>query len=158
MSKSWLLAVIISCVVIFFTSGYADTSNNFEVNSSVQTAGLSKTKVKMDDSIIGGWGGKHISLEISDKGASIEYDCGHGTINKKILPDKNNRFDVLGTQIDERGGPIRENGSLNSYPVRFIGRIKGKRMTLIVKRKGSNKVIGKFSLTQGQEPLLVKCR
>ncbi len=148
-----LLTLFFLYVVISPAFGYAGICNGIKINSR-----LNKTKARMDDSIIGNWAGKHISIEVTEQGAKIEYDCASGTINKKIILDKNQHFNVLGTHTEEHGGPMRENGNLNSYPVRFMGRIRGKRMTLIVKREDSNKVIGKFSLTHGQEPLLVKCR
>jgi hypothetical protein len=148
-----LLTLFVVYVVIFPTSGYGITVNDTKVKSL-----LNKTNAKMDDSIIGSWAGNHITMEVTQQGAKIEYDCASGTINKKIILDKNKRFDVSGTQVEEHGGPIRESDAPNSYPVRFIGRIKGKRMTLVVKRKDNNKIIGTFSLLHGQESLLVKCR
>jgi predicted GNAT family N-acyltransferase len=148
-----LLVLFVLCFVIFPTSGYADTGNKVNNNSR-----LNKTNAKMDDSIIGSWAGKHISIEVTGQGAKIEYDCASGTIDKKIILDKNHHFNVLGTHTEEHGGPIRQNEQSNSYPVRLIGRIKGKKMTLIVKRKDNNKIIGSFILVRGQESFLVKCR
>ena len=148
-----LLALFAVYAVVFPTSSYAVTGSDIKFNFR-----LNKTNAKMNDSITGMWGGKHISIEIMERGAKIEYDCAHASIDKKIVLDKKKHFDVPGTYVEEHGGPARENDAPNSYPARFIGRIKGKRMTLVVKRKDNNKVIGTFSLLQGQESLLVKCR
>ena len=95
---------------------------------------------------------------MTERGASIEYDCAHGTIDVKIVLDRRGRFNVPGTHVEERGGPVRENGRLNSYPVRFTGRISGKKMSLTVTRSDTKKIIGSLTLVHGQEPLLVKCR
>ncbi len=112
----------------------------------------------MDDSIIGSWGGNHISIEVTEQGAKIEYDCASGTIDKKIILDKKHSFNVLGTHTEEHGGPTRLNEQSSGFPVKFVGRIKGKKMTLVVKHKENNKIIGTFILIKGQESLLVKCR
>jgi len=111
-----------------------------------------------DEVPLGLWGGEHISLEVTERGASVEYDCAHGTIDVKIVLDRRGRFNVPGTHVEERGGPVRENERLNSYPVRFTGRISGKKMGLTVTRSDTKKIIGSFTLVHGQEPLLVKCR
>ncbi len=154
MNKLFVLLVLCAFyVVIFPTSDYAITGNRTKINSR-----LNKTNAKMDDSIIGSWAGNHISIEVTEQGAKIEYDCASGTIDKKIILDKNHRFNVLGTHTEEHGGPVRQNEQSNNYPVRFIGRIRGRKMTLVIKRKDNNKMIGTFILIRGQESSLVKCR
>jgi hypothetical protein len=50
------------------------------------------------------WGGQHISIDVSGKGAKIEYDCAHATIDRAIVVDGNGRFSVSGKQFQERGG------------------------------------------------------
>jgi len=108
--------------------------------------------------IVGAWGGEHISLQVSEDGATVEYDCAHGTIPRRIILDRRGRFDVSGTHVEEHGGPIRESKQLDGYPVRFIGRISGKRMQLTVRNSVTKRLIGIFTLVYGQEAELVKCR
>jgi hypothetical protein len=151
-------AVIIFCSVIFSSFSNAKAGKNLAAYSFNQAAALNKIKPKMDDSIIGRWAGKHISIEVTEQGAKIEYDCASGTINKKIVLDKTHSFKVPGKHIEEHGGPVRPDEQSNGFPVSIIGRIKGKRMTLIVKRQDNNKLIGTFILFRGQESTLVKCR
>lgn len=112
----------------------------------------------MNDSIIGIWSGKHITLEISDDEATVEYDCATGKIDGKIKLDKKNSFSILGTYLEEKGGPVRLDEQSKAIKVRFIGQIKGKKMTLVVRRNDTKKLIGKFTLYYGREPYLVKCR
>jgi hypothetical protein len=147
-----LAALFVICGVVFVFTDYA-VSNNTRFNFQ-----LDKTKTEMENSMSGLWSGKHISLEITEQGAKVEYDCAHGNINKKIILDKRNHFDVLGTYIEEHGGPVKLNNASGDFPVRYIGQIKGEKMTLTVKRKDNNKVIGTFSLVHNQESSLVKCR
>lgn len=112
----------------------------------------------MNDSISGVWSGKHITLEISDNGASVDFDCANGKIDGKIKSDKNNNFSILGTYLEEKGGPVRPADSTRAITASFIGKIKGKKMTLVIRRNDTKKLIGKFTLYYGREPYLVKCR
>jgi hypothetical protein len=147
-----LAALFIICGIFFVSTDYAAANKNrFNFR-------LNETKTEMEDSIFGLWSGKHISLEITEQETKVEYDCAHGTINKKIILDKRNHFDVLGTHFEEHGGPLKLDNSSGGFPVRFIGQIKGKKMLLTVKRKDNNKVIGTFTLVHNQESSLVKCR
>jgi hypothetical protein len=111
-----------------------------------------------DEVPVGLWGGEHISMEVTERGARVEYDCAHGTIDERIVTDRRGRFNVRGTYVEEHGGPVREKERLNSYPVRFTGRIRGKKMEVTVTRSDTKKTIGSFTLVHGQEPSLVKCR
>lgn len=155
-SKTLAGILVVFCITLFSVGTNYAIDSPSQSNKSHKPA--TKSKTRMSKPITGEWAGKHITLKITERGADVEYDCARGTIDKKIIPDKNDRFDVLGTYIEEHGGPVRESDAANSYAVRFIGRIRGKRMTLVVKHKDNNKVIGTFSLLHGQESLLVKCR
>jgi hypothetical protein len=107
---------------------------------------------------VGLWGGEHISVEVTEQGATVEYDCAHATIEQRIVLDRRGRFDVSGTQVQERGGPVRQNEQLTSYPVRFAGQVNGKRMKLTVRNSATKELIGTFTLVHGAEPKLRKCR
>jgi len=107
----------------------------------------------------GTWGGKHIALEVNSRGgATVEYDCAHGKIGRRIVPDRSGRFDVPGTHTEESGGPVRQDAQPHTYAVRYTGRVRGGRMSLTVTRGGTGKVIGTYTLVRGQEPSLFKCR
>lgn len=113
---------------------------------------------EMAESPVGDWGGEHISLQVTERGGRVEYDCAHGTIDKQITLDRRGRFDVLGTHVEEHGGPTRAGEQPHSYPVRLRGQISVDKMRLRVTRLDAREVIGTFNLVRGQEPLLVKCR
>ena len=106
----------------------------------------------------GAWGGKHISLEVTADGGSVEFDCGHGTIEGKIKPDQQGRFNAKGTYTEEHGGPVRQSDKANNYAVLYTGRIEGEKMKLTIKRSDNKKLVGTFTLARGQEAFLVKCR
>ena len=118
------------------------------INGQVRTKGLP----------VGLWGGEHISMEVTEQGATIEYDCAHAAINQRIALDQRGRFDVSGMQVQERGGPVRQGEQLTSYSVRFAGQVNGKRMKLSVRNSVSKSLVGVFTLVYGDEPKLRKCK
>jgi len=118
------------------------------INGEIRTKGMR----------VGLWGGEHISMEITERGAKVEYDCAHATINQRIALDRRGRFDVSGMQVQEHGGPVRQNEQLASYPVRFAGQVNGKTMKLSVRNSATKELVGVFTLVYGSDPKLRKCR
>jgi len=118
------------------------------INGQVRTKGLP----------VGLWGREHISLEVTEQGATIEYDCAHATIEQRITLDRRGRFDVAGMQVQERGGPVRQNDESAGYPVRFTGQVSDKRMKLSVRKSATKELIGTFTLVYGAQPRLRKCK
>lgn len=114
--------------------------------------------VELDDLQTGSWGGKHISLEITDNGGTLEFDCAHATIEGKLKPNQQGHFNGMGTYVEEHGGPVRQSEKQTSYKVLYTGQIKGETMKLTIKRSDTKKVIGVFNLKRGAEAFIVKCR
>ena len=106
---------------------------------------------------VGLWGGEHISMEVTARRTTIEYDCAHATIDQRITLDRRGQFKVSGKQVQEQGGPVRQNELLNSYPAQLTGRVSGTRMDLTVKRD-NGELIGTFTLVYGQQASLKKCK
>lgn len=106
----------------------------------------------------GNWGGEHISLQVTESGGSVEFDCAHGTLEQKIVLDAQGRFEVAGTYEEEHGGPVRAGRAARSYLVRYAGQVKAGALTLKIRRRDNRKLIGTFTLKQGAEAFLVKCR
>ena len=106
----------------------------------------------------GVWGGDHIRFEVTERGADIEYDCAHGTIEGRIVVDRRGRFSVRGMHYEEHGGPVRAGEAAASYPVRLSGVVGGSLLRLTVTRAGTRRLVGTFSLARGREANLVKCR
>ncbi len=118
------------------------------INGEVRTKGLP----------VGLWGGEHISVQVTERGATIEYDCAHATINQRITLDRRGRFDVSGMQVPEHGGPVRQNEQSTGYPARFAGQVNGKTMKLSVRNSATKELVGVFTLVHGGEPKLRKCK
>lgn len=106
----------------------------------------------------GVWGGEHIRLEVTDNGANIEYDCANSTIDEPIILDRQGDFDVRGKYMPEHGGPIRRDEENNGYSVRYVGHARDKELTLAITNPDKKETIGDFTLTQGSEGRVMKCR
>lgn len=120
-------------------------------------ADLSTTESGTKSLPLGQWGGQHISIDVTARGAAVEYDCAHATIVRRITIDRSGRFDVPGTQFPEHGGPVRQEQE-TGYAVRFKGQVKDKTMTLSVTNSLTKELIGTFTLVHGAETRLMKCR
>jgi hypothetical protein len=120
----------------------------------------------------GTWGGAHIRLDVGERGATLEYDCAHGTIDEKILPDAEGGFDVRGTHEAETGGAIsgisvanEETNdttntnvtAANAHPARYVGLVKGDVMTLSVTHADTKQSFGNFTLKRRESARLFKC-
>ena len=104
----------------------------------------------------GSWGGKGIVVEVTDAGATVEYDCAHGTI-ERLEPGRDGGFEARGTHTVESFGPSRGGGE-SARPARYTGRVSGDAMTLTVTLTDTQEAVGTFSLGRGQRTRLVKCK
>jgi hypothetical protein len=103
----------------------------------------------------GAWGGEHIVLTVSEKGADVEFDCAHGQVTQPITLDKHGDFDAGGTFTHEHGGPVRRDENTPSASARYSGHVDGEAMSLTV-TLGTEKV-GTYALVRGSRPRLTKC-
>jgi hypothetical protein len=106
----------------------------------------------------GTWGGAHISVEVGESSATIEFDCAHGQINGPLVTDRRGRFNLKGTFSPEHGGPVRNDEQSTDQPVRYTGWTDGKKMTLTVTLAGQKQAIDTFNLALGGGGRVFKCR
>jgi hypothetical protein len=169
MAKSWRITLILSLCLLavwwFTLHAYAEAVRRSHSGLSVvrlakpSPRGSIATATQGKSNLFTGvWGGKHIRLEVTDTGATVEYDCAHATISQKITTDRSGHFVVNGVYVPEHGGPVRTNEEAANIPVTFSGQVKGKSMILTMRRRDTRKLIGNFALRHGQEGELVKCR
>ncbi|HMD37576.1 MAG TPA: hypothetical protein VKH42_21520 [Vicinamibacterales bacterium] len=102
----------------------------------------------------GEWGATGVSLEVTAKGGTIEYDCGHGTLDQPLTVDRSGRFTVTGRHFRE-GGPSRDDDT--GQPARYDGIVSGDAMALTVTLTDAKTTLGTFSLAYGHSPVLHKC-
>ena len=103
------------------------------------------------------WGGPHVSLEVSDGGARVEFDCAHGTVDEPFLLDSDGRFDLRGAYVREHGGPIREGEPEERRAASYSGRFRGTRLDFSIRLIDDGTVIGPFTAVRDRPPELLKC-
>jgi len=142
-----------------------DSNSNPQANvkEAVATDNVNKnisssSKEKTDPTAEGIWGGPHVRLSMSEGAIQVEFDCAHGTINAPLGTDAQGRFDIPGTFVREGPGPIRVGRTPGARSARYSGRIEGKTMTLSVNLTEPDEALGTYTLTQGSEGRLWKCR
>jgi len=104
----------------------------------------------------GTWGGEHLILEVSGKGAEAELDCALGQVTQPIRLDRHGDFDVTGTFTPEHGGPVLRNETAQPAAAHYSGHVDSDKMTLTISVAG--KRVGVFALSRGSHPMLRKCR
>ncbi|MGZ5483123.1 MAG: hypothetical protein ACXWID_14195 [Pyrinomonadaceae bacterium] len=130
-------------------SSKANSNGNAPMNANTSTANQSRD-------LRGTWGGEHIAMEVTDAGATIEYDCAHGRITERIAPDSQGKFEAKGAHTRERGGPTRQ-GEDEGQPAIYRGSVKDETMTLTVELVENNESVGTFTLTHGKTGRIRKC-
>ena len=112
------------------------------------------TGMRLENVPTGDWGGPHAQLSVSERGATIEFDCGHGTLDEPLALNQEGRFDVSG-RFAREGGPVHEGDT--GQPVRYSGKTDGHELTLeIVFEKGERS--GPYELGLGRSSRLFKCK
>jgi hypothetical protein len=113
---------------------------------------------KKGDRISAGlWGGNHVTLEVTDSGANVEFDCANGSLSQPIILDDHGNFSVAGTYVAESHGPTRANAESLDKSARYSGSVSGNVMTLTVKLGDAAVTNGPYTLTQGRQGKLWKC-
>lgn len=111
----------------------------------------------MDRIPAGEWGGSHISMNVGERSAKIEFDCAHGEIPGPLTIDGEGKFHLPGTFTRERGGPVRADETRPGEPAAYSGKITGNKMTLTMKLSNSDES-ETFTLEKGKEAELFKCK
>jgi hypothetical protein len=105
----------------------------------------------------GQWGAQGVSMEVAGSGATLNFDCAHGSISEAIVPDGNGKFVVKGFFAREHPGPIREGEDSSGQPATYTGAVDGQTLTLTITLTGTNEAIGTFTLTHGKMGRIRKC-
>jgi hypothetical protein len=149
-SKLGLMSAVLALTLVFVPLRQSDSRRSNKVSNA--------PKEKTEQVATGVWGGEHISMRVTESGAEIEYDCAHGTIAYPLVLDGEGRFDVEGTHVRERGGPVRRGDKPDSHPARYTGSVNGQTMTLTVMLTETQETVDTFKLTEGNVGRVRKCR
>jgi len=105
----------------------------------------------------GTWGGDHIRLEVTSKGALVQFDCAHGSVDERLILDSNGRFDARGSYTEESPGPQREDQPARPKLARYAGGVQVSTITLTITLSQEGQIIGPFSLVKDKMPRISKC-
>lgn len=111
---------------------------------------------KTDRVALGTWGGQGVGMEVSETGATFDFDCAHGSIEAPLRLDEAGRFELAGTYVPEDPGPTRCSEA-RGKSARYAGKLDGDTVTLTITLAGSDKEIGTFALVRGRLPHIRKC-
>jgi hypothetical protein len=103
------------------------------------------------------WGGEHVRMEVTKSGATLDFDCAHGTVTQ-ALP-QTGKFSLKGTFTPERGGPTRDDAP-PTVNATYSGAIADDSMTLRIVLAGSDKDQApmEYALKKGSQGNVRKCR
>jgi hypothetical protein len=107
----------------------------------------------------GRWGGTGIALDVTPSGAKVELNCAHGPIEGALSLDDKGGFDLPGTLVRERPGPVRmDREEEPGLAVRYVGRLDGETLELRIIRPEAPGPPGPLAAKHGQTPRLLKCQ
>ena len=106
----------------------------------------------------GSWGGRHVHLIVTDKDATIEFDCAHGVLAGPLVLSRRGTFEARGTFVPERPGPRIEGQEQPSRPATYTGQVHDKEMQVTFRLDDTHEENDTFTLVLGQDPRLMKCR
>ncbi len=105
----------------------------------------------------GSWGGKHVALQVTDSGGTVQFDCAHGQITAPLSLDAQGRFETTGVFVREHGGPIREGEPDDSHPAVYQGQLQGNDLTFSVRLTDDGTEAGPFTASLGAAARLFRC-
>jgi|HubBroStandDraft_4_1064222.scaffolds.fasta_scaffold161099_2 hypothetical protein len=138
---SFTVAILLAVAMIHASDG------NCEASSDAKQAPVS----------IGKWGGTHVEMEVTEQGASLDFDCARGAISEPLLLDAAGKFQVKGTFYPQHGGPIKKDEPLRSIAVVYSGAVQGDSMELEFTIAEDNGSPQKFTLVRGKNGNLRRC-
>jgi len=138
------------------SSCHSNRTNNNSARNDNHTMNTNST-APQGSGVKGTWGAQGISMEVSDNGAEIGYDCAHGSITEKIVLDAQGHFSVRGLHVKEHPGPIRLGEDQSGQPARYSGTVSGETMSLTVTLSESKETIGTYTLTHGKSGRIRRC-
>jgi hypothetical protein len=107
--------------------------------------------------ISGQFGGRGALLKAASDGGRLELDCAHAAIRAPLTLDRDGRFRLPGSFVQERPGPTRE-GRDDGVPAVFEGSVEGATLTLRITFPDSREPLGPFTLTRDAPPRIRKCQ
>ena len=135
-TKALLCLPIVAAMLLQGGSCHASKMNNNSGNTSQRK-------------VSGQWGGQGISMEVTDSGATLDFDCASGSISEPIVPDSSGKFSAKGLFARQRPGPTRE-GEDEGQPAIYSGVLNGENLNLTITLAKNSEKVGNFTLAHGK--------
>lgn len=95
----------------------------------------------------GVWAGPEARLDVDASGARFRFGCAAAEIAPPLSLDGDGRYDLAGSYTFQAGPE-----PYPTFPAQFVGRVRGRALTVEVRLQGDPRVIGPFDLRLGAEP------
>ena len=95
-------------------------------------------------------------MEVTDSGATLDFDCASGTITEPIVPDTAGKFSAKGRFARQRPGPTRE-GEDEGQPAIYSGVLDGENLTLTITLDKNSEKVGDYILAHGKMGRIRRC-
>lgn len=138
---------------MFLQGGSCHESRTHKNMNQTQNSSAPVAQKKLN----GMWGGQGVSMEVTDNGASLDFDCATGSITEAIVPDSAGKFTVKGLFARQRPGPTREGDENNGEPATYTGVIEGDNLTFTITLARGDEKIGTFTLGHGKPARIRRC-
>lgn len=148
-----LLCLPLAAGMLLQSGSCHDSKMNQNNNSQTQNTNAPAPQKKMQ----GEWGGQGISMEVTDTGATLGFDCATGSITEAIVPDSAGKFSVKGVFARQHPGPTREDDVNEGQPANYAGVIEGENLTLTITLTRNNEKAGTFTLGHGRIGRIRRC-
>ena len=153
--NSWAFLCLPLTALLFFQGSSCNSKMKANSNNTANQA--PHTGTQTEGLATGIWGGEHIALQVNASGASIDYDCAHGSITGRIVPDNKGKFVVKGLHVKEHPGPVRQDEDTTGQPATYTGVSNGESVTLTVRLTATDETLGPYILTRGRTGRVRKC-
>ena len=103
------------------------------------------------------WGGQDVRLQLTDQGATIEFDCAEGRISQLIKPDEKGEFTARGSYTPGQFGAIQKAKPPRELPAIYKGTISDNTMHLQVILENKDTQPPPFTLIKGKQGRVLRC-
>lgn len=108
-----------------------------------------------DVPLLGNWGGEGVALVASGTQTTLNFNCGSGEINKKVILSAN-KFSEKGTFLQIFGN-IPVNFDAKPQPVLYEATLADDTLTLTMKSEDGKITLGTYSVKKGAFGKINRC-
>lgn len=105
----------------------------------------------------GTWGGPDVLVTTTKQGATTQFVCAHGTIDRPIVPDGSGNFSAGGTYVYEHPAGITGQPSSDSHAARYDGQFVGATLRITVTIPDTQQTVGPLTATFGATGPASRC-